>query len=102
MSDIQPESDLRRWHRHQVDLPIRVRVLNREDNIEVPGRATELSEGGTLLCAGISLQVGDLLEIEFQSLNYSRIIGVVRSQTGTGYCYGVEFMRPLGTEQGPQ
>jgi len=57
-------ANTRRWPRHQVDLPVSI-VLNGTPRMVVPGRATEISEGGMALYAGmIHPKPGDLMEID--------------------------------------
>ena len=55
----------RRWPRVPVDLPVKVVTAKGFSTTVVPGRGTELSEGGMVLYAGILLSPGDLLEVEF-------------------------------------
>ena len=83
----------RRWPRHPVDLEVRVAVASSFSTTMVTGRGTELSEGGMVLYAGIQLNPGDLLEVEFVDPFRLRIIAVVRERTG--YCFGLEFAVPL-------
>jgi hypothetical protein len=62
----------------------------------VPGRGTEMSEGGMALYAGIALDPGDLMEVEFLTPNHARMLGVVRDRNG--FCIGLEFVTPLTPE----
>jgi hypothetical protein len=55
-----------------------------------------MSEGGMTLYAGVPLKPGDLMELEFQTPGRTRIAAVVRNRTG--FCFGLEFLTPLGTE----
>ena len=59
----------------------------------VPGRVTELSEGGMVLYAGVLLNPGDLLEVEFGAPLRLRVMTVVRQRDG--YCLGLELAAPL-------
>ena len=59
----------------------------------VEGRGTEMSEGGMVLYAGILLNPGDLLEVEFDTPTHSRMTAIVRSKNG--FCFGLEFISPL-------
>jgi len=86
-----PKENTRRWSRQPVDLP--VRVVTPKDGTIVAGRGTELSEGGMVLYAGILLNPGDLLEIEFDMPFHSRVPAIVRSRNG--FCFGLEFLVPL-------
>lgn len=83
----------RRWKREPVDLNVRVLTSKGFSTTVVPGRGTELSEGGMVLYAGILLNPGDLLEIEFDTPVHSRMPAIVRSRDG--YCFGLEFITPL-------
>ncbi len=83
----------RRWSRLPVDLPVRVVTSKGFSTTVVPGRGTEMSEGGMVLYAGILLNPGDLLELEFDLPFLSRVPAVVRSRNG--FCFGLEFIAPL-------
>jgi hypothetical protein len=90
-----PFPSTRRWQRHPVDLPVRVAVANGVSAVAVSGRGTELSEGGMGLYAGIFVEPGDLLEVEFGIPCRFRMVAVVRQRSG--YCFGLEFIAPLPT-----
>jgi hypothetical protein len=83
----------RRWDRLPVDLPVRVVTSKGFSTTVVAGRGTEISEGGMVLYAGILLNPGDLLEIEFDTPVVSRMTAIVRSRNG--FCFGLEFITPL-------
>jgi len=83
----------RRWDRLPVDLPVRVLTSKGFSTTVVHGRGTELSEGGMVLYAGILLNPGDLLELEFDTPVRSRVPAIVRSRNG--FCFGLEFIAPL-------
>ncbi|HEY6766517.1 MAG TPA: PilZ domain-containing protein [Candidatus Sulfotelmatobacter sp.] len=83
----------RRWRRLPVDFPVQVLTAKGFSTTVVPGRGTELSEGGMVLYAGALLSPGDLLEIEFKTPCHSRMTAIVRSRNG--FCFGVEFIAPL-------
>ena len=87
----------RRWTRQISDLPVRVIHRKQKDEIVVSGRGTEISEGGMALYAGIALEPGDLMEIEFQMPQRQRISAVVRNRSG--YYFGLEFLSPLEAEE---
>lgn len=48
------------------------------------------------LYAGVPLKPGDQMELEFQTPGGARVAAVVRNRTG--YCFGLEFLTPLGAE----
>jgi hypothetical protein len=83
----------RRWPRVPVDLPVKVVTAKGFSTTVVPGRGTELSEGGMVLYAGILLSPGDLLEVEFDTPSRSHLTAIVRSKNG--FCFGLEFLAPL-------
>jgi len=87
------QSQPRRWIRQTVDLPVKVGIYNDSDTVLVPGRVTELSEGGMSLYAGMSLKPGDLLEVEFELPVAQTVQAVVRNRTG--YNFGLEFVQTL-------
>jgi len=88
---ISPQT--RRWDRLPVDLPVRVVTSKGFSTTVVSGRGTEMSQGGMVLYAGIMLNPGDLLELEFDTPFHSRIPAIVRSRNG--FCFGLEFIAPL-------
>ena len=90
MSDVKKT---RRWERTPVDLPVRVVTSKGFNTTVVEGRRTEMSEGGMTLYAGILLNPGDLLEVEFDTPTPSRLPAIVRSKNG--FCFGLEFIIPL-------
>ena len=48
------------------------------------------------LYAGLPLKPGDFMDLEFQTPGHTRVSAIVRSRTG--YCFGLEFLTPLGSE----
>ncbi len=49
------------------------------------------------LYGGVSLQPGDLMEVEFQTPGLLRVAGAVRDRNG--YCFGLEFATLLPREE---
>ncbi len=91
------ESNTRRWERQQVDLPVSVVVLNGVSRIVIPGRATEISEGGMALYAGmIHPKRGDLVEVEFQIPSHARVAAMIRNRAC--FSFGLEFLTPVVTD----
>jgi len=84
-----PQSQARRWIRQTVDLPVKVGIYNDSDTILVPGRVTELSEGGMSLYAGMSLKPGDLLEVDSNCPFHKLSKAVVRNRTGYNFWRGI-------------
>jgi PilZ domain len=83
----------RRWPRHPVELPVSIVLERGSSTTVVTGRATEISEGGMLLYAGILLEPGDMLKVEFNTASHSTMRAIVRYREG--YCFGLEFIAPL-------
>jgi hypothetical protein len=83
----------RRWTRLPIDMPVKVVTSKGFSSTVVEGRGTELSQGGMELYAGIMVDPGDMLEIEFDVPVHSRLTAVVRSRNG--FCFGLEFTTPL-------
>ena len=83
----------RRWQRHEIDLPVHVVLRNGVSSMLVPGRGTEISEGGMALYAGVHLKPNELMEIEFLPPHHAQVTGLIRNRTG--YCFGLEFLIPL-------
>jgi len=86
-------ANTRRWNRVPVDIPVRVVTAKGFSTTVIEGRGTEISEGGMVLYAGILLDPGDPLELEFDTPTHSRVTAVVRSRNG--FCFGLEFTSPL-------
>ena len=86
-------ANTRRWERMPVDLPVKVFTSKGFSTTVVEGRGTEISQGGMVLYAGILLNPGDLLEVEFGMPTASRMTAIVRSRNG--FCFGLEFITPL-------
>jgi len=93
MGNMANSDNTRRWPRLPVDIPVRVVTSKGFSTTVVEGRGTEMSEGGMVLYAGILLNPGDLLEIEFDTPTPSRLPAIVRSRNG--FCFGLEFITPL-------
>ena len=83
----------RRWKRYKLDVPVRVIVHSRMKTKIVDGRGNELNEGGLSVAAGVELQIGDRVDIEFTP-PYSgepvRARADVKDRSG--YSYGMEFL----------
>jgi hypothetical protein len=79
----------RRWPRHHVHLPVFIAGGKKGRSVVVPGLACELGRSGMELYGGLNLQPGELVEVEFQVADKTRVGGVVRNRTG--FCFGVEF-----------
>jgi PilZ domain-containing protein len=90
-------ANTRRWPRHLVDLPVQVVLPSGASRVLVPGRLAEISAGGMVLYAGVPLEPGDRMEVEFQTPP-AQVTGIIRERTG--YCFAVEFLTPLAIDNG--
>lgn len=90
------DTNTRRWERSPVDISVKIAIYNDSEKVLVSGQVTELSEGGMSVYAGMSLQPGDLLEVEFEVPERRTVQAVVR--TRSGYSFGLEFVQPLPEE----
>jgi hypothetical protein len=83
----------RRWKRYQIRVPVRLVVHRGDVSTRINGRGTELNEGGMCIFAGVELNNGDQVELEFTA-PYApeplRIWASVRNRYG--YYYGFEFL----------
>ena len=93
-------SVFRRWQRYRLNLPLRL-IVNRDDGPRIAeGRASDISEGGLLIFAGIELRGNDKVTVEFTPPYSSapvRAPGVVRHRRG--YNYGIEFRSETAADQ---
>ena len=89
-------ANARRWQRHEIDLPVHVVLHNEVSRMLVPGRGTEISEGGMALYAGVHLKPNELMEIAFLTPCPAQVTGIIRNRTG--YCFGLEFLIALPAE----
>ena len=83
----------RRWMRYSIDLPVRITFHRSGEKVVVPGRAVQLSRGGMALYAGLILEPGHEIEVEFQTPDKIRLMSVVRNRIV--YCFGLEFLAQL-------
>src|ERR1700757_1364972 len=93
---MSPPENTRRWPRHPVELAVLVVPRGGDSKFAIPGRGIEISEGGVTLYAGLALKPGDFMDLEFETPGHTRVSAIVRSRTG--YCFGLEFLTPLGTD----
>jgi hypothetical protein len=83
----------RRFRRYKLDVPVRVVVHTDEKTRIIDGRGNELNEGGMAVQAGVELEVGDVVDVEFTPAYTGeplRARAAVRNRNG--YRYGVEFL----------
>jgi hypothetical protein len=54
------------------------------------GRGTELSRNGMALYAGVDIELGDLLKVEFLIPHPLKVLATVSSRSG--YYFGLQFL----------
>ncbi|HVZ15535.1 MAG TPA: PilZ domain-containing protein [Terriglobales bacterium] len=90
----------RRYRRYKLDVPVRVIVHSEEKTRIIHGRGQELNEGGLAVNAGVELEVGDQVEVEFTPAYTGqplRARAAVRNRNG--YRYGLEFLNETGSDK---
>jgi hypothetical protein len=83
----------RRYRRYRLDVPVRVIVQTEEKTRIIDGRGNELNEGGLAVNAGVELEIGDTIEVEFTPAYTGqplRARAAVKNRVG--YRYGLEFL----------
>ena len=83
----------RRWPRYQVDLPVRIVALNGILTTPVMARGSDISRAGMALDANVTLNPGDLMQLQFPTAEPSRVNAVVRHRNG--HRLGLEFLDQL-------
>jgi hypothetical protein len=79
----------RRYTRYHMHTPVFITVPGIVEGV-VPGLVSKLSRAGMELYAGVKLEPGQLMEVEFRAGDKTiRIAGVVRSRSG--FCFGLAF-----------
>jgi PilZ domain len=79
----------RRSTRYRMHTPVFIPVPGAR-NMVVPGLVSKLSRTGMEIYAGVNLQPGELMEVEFRTTGKTiRIAGIVRNRSG--FCFGLEF-----------
>ena len=82
-------SNTRRYPRYQVHAPVFIAVPGAIDGV-VPGLVSRLSRTGMELYAGVNLQPGQVMEVEFRTPDkVIRVVGVVCNRTG--FCFGLAY-----------
>ena len=88
-----PPRTTRRWPRYQIDLPVRITALNGILTAPVMARGSDISRAGMALHAKISLNPGDLMQLQFPTAEPSRVNAIVRHRSGDRL--GLEFLSQL-------
>jgi hypothetical protein len=82
-------NDTRRYPRYHMHTPVFVPVPGNK-NVVVRGLVSKLSRTGMELYAGVNLEPGELMEVEFRITGKTiRVAGIVRNRSG--FCFGLEF-----------
>jgi hypothetical protein len=83
----------RRYRRYKLDVPVRVIVHSEEKTRIIHGRGNELNQGGLAVNAGVELEVGDEVEVEFTpAYTHQPLRARASVKNRNGYRYGLEFM----------
>ncbi len=83
----------RRYRRYKLDVPVRVIVHSDEKTRIIHGRGNELNEGGLAVNAGVELEIGDEIEVEFTPAYTGQPLRARASvKNRNGYRYGLEFL----------
>ena len=96
MHTIQPGTSpgVRRWHRYNIDVRLKVSVQEKGNSASVFGRARNLSQGGMGAYIPCEVPLGGSMVIEVTfpyTVKEVRLSAVVRSVDG--FRYGLEFQR---------
>ena len=82
-------TNTRRYLRYHMHTPVFIAVPGATNKV-VPGLVSELSRTGMELYAGVNLQPGELMEVEFRAPGRTiRLAGIVRNRSC--FCFGLEF-----------
>jgi hypothetical protein len=86
-------SNVRRWRRYKLDVPVRL-IVSKENKVSiVQGRGNELNDGGMAVFAGVELRIDETVSIEFTPPYTGQPIRVRgRVCDRDGYRYGIEFL----------
>lgn len=82
-------TNTRRYPRYLMHTPVFIPVPGAANTV-VPGLVSKLSRAGMELYAGVNLQPGELMEVEFRTPGRTiRVAGTVRNRSG--FCFGLAF-----------
>ncbi|HET8666581.1 MAG TPA: PilZ domain-containing protein [Terriglobales bacterium] len=86
-------TDRRKWERVELDSRVRLFVYRENEQLQLNGQLSDLSEGGLSIFLATDLSEGDVVEAEI-NLPYAskptRFKAVVRSRSS--FRYGLEFL----------
>jgi CO/xanthine dehydrogenase FAD-binding subunit len=87
----------RRYRRFKLDVPVRL-IVDRAEKVRIiEGRGNELNEGGMAVHAGVELETGEVIEVEFTSPYSAPLRARAAVRDRSGYRYGLEFL--IATEE---
>jgi PilZ domain-containing protein len=98
---VLPYETLRRWPRHNIEVPVRLITQKPTKAAVVQARGKQLSRGGMTVFAGVELCIDEQVAVEFIPPHVEqpiRVRSLVRNRSG--YKYGVEFI--IADETGSQ
>jgi PilZ domain len=82
-------TNTRRFPRYHMHTPVYIAAPGAVDGV-VPGMVSKLSRAGMELYAGVNLQPGERMEVEFRAPGRTiRVAGIVRNRSG--FCFGLEI-----------
>lgn len=82
-------TNTRRYLRYHMHTPVFIAVPGATNKV-VPGLVSKISRAGMELYAGVNLQPGEVMEIEFRTTGRTICVaGTVRNRSG--FCFGLEF-----------
>ena len=82
-------TNTRRYPRYHMNTPVFIPVPGAANTV-VPGLVSKLSRTGMELYAGVNLQPGELMEVEFRTPGRTiRVAGMVCNRSG--FCFGLAF-----------
>ncbi len=86
----------RRFIRYRMHTPVFIALPGAPSQV-VPGLVSKLSRAGMEIYAGVNLQPGEVMEVEFRAAGRTiRVAGTVRNRSG--FCFGLEFCAALRIE----
>jgi hypothetical protein len=90
----------RRYRRFRLDVPVRIIIHSEEKTRIIDGRGNELNEGGLAINAGVELEVGDEIEVEFTpAYTHQPLRARAAVRNRDGYRYGLEFLGETPTDR---
>jgi hypothetical protein len=90
----------RRYRRYKLDVPVRIIVQTEQKTRIIHGRGNELNQGGLAVHAGVELELGDTVEVEFTpAYTHQPLRARAAVRNRDGYRYGLEFLTETPVDQ---